>query len=114
VTGRGPPPPRPADGRPNRLREWRRIRGLTQDQLAQKVGTTKAVISNLERGDRGLSADWLLKLGPALGVDPGALLPGSEALPAELAAVWAQIPEDRRALALATLKAFAGEPPADR
>lgn len=58
----------------NHLRAWREIRGLTQEQLADKIGTAANVISLLESGDRGLSLKWLLKLAPALGTTPGFLL----------------------------------------
>lgn len=63
-----------ADGPDNHLRAWREFRRLTQEQLAEKIGTTGAVISLLESGDRGLSHKWLLRLAPALGTTPGFLL----------------------------------------
>lgn len=58
----------------NNLRAWREFKKLTQEQLAEKAGTTGAVISLLESGDRGLSHKWLLKLAPLLGTTPGFLL----------------------------------------
>lgn len=64
-------PPRPG----NRIREWRKARGLTQEQLGEMVGTTKAVISHLELGSRGLYSEWLTKIADALSVPPAALLP---------------------------------------
>ena len=35
----------------NRMRHVRTIRGLTQQELARRVGTTQATISYIERGD---------------------------------------------------------------
>ncbi|NDB69758.1 MAG: XRE family transcriptional regulator [Methylocystaceae bacterium] len=58
----------------SKLRAWREFRGLTQAQLADRVGTTTAVISHLETGKRGLSAKWLYLLAPALGIQPGFML----------------------------------------
>ena len=58
----------------NFLRAWREHRGLGLDDLAEEAGTTPAVISLLETGDRRLSDKWVRKLAPALGVDPGPLL----------------------------------------
>lgn len=58
----------------NHLRAWREVRGLTQEQLAEKVGTAANVISLLESGERGLSHKWLERLAPALGTTPGFLL----------------------------------------
>lgn len=47
---------------------------MTQEQLADAVGTAANVISLLESGERGLSHKWLLKLAPVLGTTPGFLL----------------------------------------
>lgn len=58
----------------NHLRAWRELRRLTQEQLAERVGTAGNVIGLLESGERGLSHKWLLKLAPALGTTPGFLL----------------------------------------
>jgi len=33
-----------------RLRDWRQKSGLTQHQLAERVGVTQAAVSNYERG----------------------------------------------------------------
>lgn len=59
---------------PNFLKAWREHRGLTQAELAHAAGTTGAVISLLEAGDRGLSEKWRLRLAPLLGVRPGDLM----------------------------------------
>ncbi len=80
---------------------------MTQAKLAEAVGTTGAVISLLESGDRGLSSKWLLKLAPVLGTKPGHLL---EVDPSEVSSdvleIWAEIPEDRREQALDVLQTF--------
>lgn len=47
---------------------------MTQEQLAGDVGTTKAVISLLESGRRGLSDKWLRRLAIPLKTRPGWLL----------------------------------------
>jgi transcriptional regulator with XRE-family HTH domain len=58
----------------NHLRAWREFRGMTQTQLAAKVGTQGSVISLLESGDRRLSDKWLHRLAPVLGIRAGHLL----------------------------------------
>lgn len=58
----------------NHLRAWREFRGLSQDQLAERVNTKGNVIGLLESGERGLSDKWLRKLAPVLGTRPGFLL----------------------------------------
>ncbi|PWR24010.1 XRE family transcriptional regulator [Zavarzinia compransoris] len=59
----------------NRLGEWRRHAGLTQDQLAERAGTVRSQIVKLERGERRLTVDWMLRLAKHLGCEPGDLLP---------------------------------------
>lgn len=58
----------------NHLRAWREHAKLTQQQLAEKVGSKASVISELESGKIQLSAKWLRVLAPHLGTTPGFLL----------------------------------------
>lgn len=58
---------------PNRLREIRKQRGMTQQQLADLIGTSNQQIGHLETGDRRLSAPWIEKLVDALGISAGEL-----------------------------------------
>lgn len=89
------------------LREWREFRRLTGEQLADKIGTDKTVISLLENGKRRLSDKWLLKLAPALNTSPGFILDHDpNNLPTAILDVWADIPEERRTQALQVLETF--------
>lgn len=91
----------------NYLRAWREHRGLTQSKLAEAVGTTGAVISLLESGDRGLGDKWLRKLAPVLGTREGHLLTLDPSdLSNDILEIWADIPEDRRDQARDVLRAF--------
>lgn len=92
---------------PNYLSAWRKLRKMSQEELAEKVGTTKAVISLLESGDRPLSAKWLRKLAPALDTVPGYLLDHHPAtLPADVLDIWSAIAERERPRALRVLESF--------
>lgn len=62
------------NGGPTYLRAWRDYRGLTQEKLAEAVGTNANMIQYLETGERGLSAKWLRRLAPALDATSGLLL----------------------------------------
>jgi transcriptional regulator with XRE-family HTH domain len=62
------------NGGPVYLRAWREYRELTQEQLAEKVGTNANMIQYLETGERGLSTKWARRLAPALDTTPGMLL----------------------------------------
>lgn len=59
---------------PNRIHELRKERRVTLDQIATALGTASSVISRLERGDRDLSHDWLIRIAGVLGVRPADLL----------------------------------------
>jgi transcriptional regulator with XRE-family HTH domain len=59
---------------PNRVNELRRARGLTQQQLADKVGCSKMQVSGIERGVREFSLSMMQRFAQALGVTAGELL----------------------------------------
>jgi transcriptional regulator with XRE-family HTH domain len=67
-----PPPPRPAAGA--RLRALREAAGLTQAELAHRVGERQTTLSLWERSGRSPRADALPKLARALGASVEALL----------------------------------------
>jgi transcriptional regulator with XRE-family HTH domain len=91
----------------NHLKAWRLFRHLTQEELADQVDTTKAVISNLETGSRGLSDKWLRRLAPVLNTSPGYLLDHDpNDLPTDVLDIWAEIPVEQREQALKVLQSF--------
>lgn len=100
----------------NFLKAWREFpmpgRGkLTQQQLADKVGTTKSVISLLESGDRRLSHKWAQRIAPHLWIQPGWLLDRDpEEISTDVLERWVLIPEERRPQALAVLDTFVKKP----
>lgn len=91
----------------NHLRAWREYRKMTQEELAEMVGTAGNVIGLLESGERGLSDKWLRKLAPALKTRPGFLLEFSphDADLSILEAITDVAPE-RKGEALRLLKVF--------
>lgn len=92
---------------PNHLKAWREFRQLTQQQLADAVGTTKAVISLLEAGERQLSSKWLRRLAPPLQTRPGFLLDfDPDDVDRELLDALLAVPEEARPQALRILKTF--------
>ena len=50
-----------------RLKEERKKAGLTQEQLAQKIGTKKSYISRVENGHADIQLSTLLKIFQGLG-----------------------------------------------
>lgn len=93
----------------NYLRQWRKFRQLSQEQLAEKVGTTKSVISLLENEERPLSSKWLRKLGDALDTTPGRILDiDPNETGAEILDIWDSIKDVDRARAVRVLRSLTG------
>ena len=93
----------------NYLRQWRDKAGLSQDELAEKVGTTKSVISLLENEKRPLSSKWLRRLAVALGTTPGRILDvNPEEANADVLDIWDHIRVKDRATAIRVLRSLTG------
>ncbi len=58
----------------SRIREIRKQKGLTLQDVAEKAGTTAQTIGRLETGMRTLSLKWLSRIAKALEEDPASLL----------------------------------------
>jgi transcriptional regulator with XRE-family HTH domain len=95
------------NGGPNFLKAWREFRKLSQEELAEKVGTTASMISMLETEQRGLSAKWLRRLAPALGTTAGHLLDlDPNAVDTDVIDIWAAISDRDKGRAMQVLRAF--------
>lgn len=57
-----------------RVRELRKERGLSQVELAAKVGIDRSYMGFLERGERNPSLEMIAKIAEALSVTPDELL----------------------------------------
>ncbi|MDX5361018.1 MAG: helix-turn-helix domain-containing protein [Alphaproteobacteria bacterium] len=58
----------------NRIRHFRKLRGLKLRELADRIGTTPQSVSRLETGHMTLSLDWLNRIADALEVHPTDLI----------------------------------------
>lgn len=56
------------------LRDWRKARGLSQEELAFAAAIDRTYVSGIERGRRNPSLLMIARLAEALGVTPGDLL----------------------------------------
>lgn len=80
---------------------------MTLEEVGDAIGTTKAVIQQLESGRMALSHKWLLKLAPVFGTTPGFLLDHD---PANLDTAFIEaalaVPPERREQAIQILSTF--------
>lgn len=67
------------------IREWRKHRNLTLEQLADRLEMTASHLSMLERGERAYTQETLEALGEALQTDAASLLMRN---PLEGDAIW--------------------------
>ncbi|HUY68240.1 MAG TPA: LexA family transcriptional regulator [Alphaproteobacteria bacterium] len=58
----------------NRIREFRAARGWSLRQLAERSGTSKSQVDKLEKGDRRLTVEWMVRLAKPLQCDPRDLM----------------------------------------
>src|SRR5437868_14827836 len=72
-----------------RIREVRRARGMTLDEVAQacRPATTPQTIGRLETGTRTVSVGWLNRIADALGVDAAELVATSGSSELRVAAI---------------------------
>jgi transcriptional regulator with XRE-family HTH domain len=72
-----------------RIREVRRARGLTLDEVAHRCEppTTAQTIGRLETGTRTVSVGWLNRIAKALGVEAQDLVEGKETATLKVAAI---------------------------
>jgi len=57
-----------------RIRAARLARGMTGEELAEKIGSDKGSVSRVERGMAGLSVERLQRIAAALGIEAADLL----------------------------------------
>lgn len=58
-----------------RVRAFRKLKGFTQDELAERLGVSIAVLGSIERGTRRADGKMIRKISEALGISPEELLP---------------------------------------
>lgn len=55
---------------PNNIRALRKFRGLSQQQLADMIGSSQSMIDRLEKGERPLTQKWMRAIADALKCKP--------------------------------------------
>lgn len=70
------------------FKEWRIFRGLSQEQLADRLDTSVASISRIESGTQPYTQDVLEALAEALRTDPASLLMRNPDDPEAIWSIW--------------------------
>jgi len=71
------------NGKRNRIAEFRKRQGLSQEALADRLGTGRSTIVKLEHGTLRLKQDWMERLAKALHCKPYELLPDAPRVSSE-------------------------------
>ena len=98
---------------PNRIKEIREAKGVSQDQLGERLGMTGMSVSRWERGVTRLKYEDIPRIAEALGVDPYEIVGNSPLLTAEEEALideYRHLPEDRKPNARPALRALNPQP----
>lgn len=90
------------------VREWRKHRGLTQEQLAGRLGVAVSTVSQLENGKQGYSQATLEALADALRCEPWQLLSVDPTKEGEVVDLMRLINDRNRDQAIRVLKALTG------
>lgn len=88
------------------LRDWRKDRGLTLEQLAARIGSTGATVSRLERGQQPYSQPLLEALAEALNCQPADLIMRPPGASDRLKSVLDGLSEADQKRALAVIQAL--------
>lgn len=73
------------------IKEWRKHRGLTQVQLAERIGIDKSYLSKIESGARRYDQFFLEAASEALRCEPADLIIRDPSEPDGIWSVWDQL-----------------------
>lgn len=90
------------------FKAWRKYRGLTQEQLAERIGIARSYLTKIERGDRRYDQPFLEAAADALRCEPGDLITRDPTEPEGIWSIWEGLTPPERVRAVAVLKALKG------
>lgn len=82
---------RPMPKRGHFIREWRKYRELTQDQLAERIGINRAYLSKIESGKRRYDQPFLEAAAEVLRCEPADLIIRDPTDPDGIWSIWDQL-----------------------
>ncbi len=90
--------------RPTFIKEWRKFRGLSQEQLAQRIEREQPTLARIERGDIAYTQPILEAIASALNCQPADLIMRDPSKPGALWSIWDQLSPERREIAVEILQ----------
>ncbi len=79
-------PIRPSDAFRRAVREMRKRRGWSAEELAERLRVDRSTVTKLEKGERGVSLDDAFSYAATLGVQPSAMIAPRDATPVQITA----------------------------
>lgn len=90
------------------IRQWRKHRGLTLEQLAERIGMTHQNLGKIERGKVAYTQPLLENLADALRCEPADLIVRDPSAPEGLWSIYDQLTPVQREQGMDLLKVIAG------
>lgn len=78
------------------IREWRLHRGLTQEQMAERVGIDKSYLSKIENGRKRYDQPFLEAASEVLGCEPADLIQRDPSQSARIWEIWDKLQPTQR------------------
>jgi transcriptional regulator with XRE-family HTH domain len=91
------------------FKAWRKHRGLTQEQLAERIGIARSYLTKIERGDRRYDQPFLEAAADALRCSPADLLMRDPTDPEGLWSIYETLTPPERIRMVAVIKAMKGD-----
>lgn len=88
------------------IREWRKFRGLNQEQLAERIGIGKPYVSKIETGKRRYDQPFLEAAAAALNCSVADLLVRDPTDPEGIWSIWDDLKPAERVQAVSVIRAL--------
>lgn len=93
---------------PHFIRQWRKSRGWTLEQLAERVGMTHQNLGKIERFQVPYNQPLLERLAEVFATEPASIIMRDPSDPDGIWSIWDNVPIQERGRAAAMLTVFIG------
>jgi transcriptional regulator with XRE-family HTH domain len=90
------------------IKQWRKHRGLTQEQLAERIGIARSYLTKIERGARRYDQPFLEAAAEALRCEPCDIIMRDPTEPESIWSIWETLSPVERVQAMAVIRAIRG------